>query len=194
MFAIILQQTHTALSFPRRDSQEREWKPETAEVRRRRRRRAYTQHTFIESRSWQMTNTWFDETTMKKLLYIVPWSWLETAWANLAVILDPPRDETRQKVFHEKKRANFLRNSKLFLRLEQLHVSLVLREYFTTRSIEKWRGKGKEWIVIKKSKPFRSNSFRSSLLLFCSFSIFSFLLVFVFLEKHKDREDARNRR
>lgn len=90
-------------------------------------------YTFIESRSWQMTNTWFDETTMKKLLYIVPWSWLETVWANLAVILDPPRRDQTEGVA----RKNRAISCEIQNYSSTRGISLVLRECFTTRSIEK---------------------------------------------------------
>lgn len=142
-------------------------------------------NTFIESRSWQMTNTWFDETTMKKLLYIVPWSWLETVWANLAVILDPPRREQTEGV-PRKKRA-ILRNSKLFL--EESHVSRMCYAN-VLRHVRSKNGGGRgrnESLVIKKLKLFRSNSFCLSFTLLFVFPSFFFWLVFVLLEKHKTR-------
>lgn len=130
-----------------------------------------------------MTNTWFDETTMKKLLYIVPWSWLETVWANLAVILDPPRREQTEGV-PRKKRA-ILRNSKLFL--EESHVSLTCYAN-VLRHVRSKNGGGRgrnESLVIKKLKLFRSNSFCLSFTLLFVFPSFFFWLVFVLLEKHK---------
>lgn len=161
-------------------------------------------HTFIESRSWQMTNTWFDETTMKKLLYIVPWSWLvEAVWANLAVILDPSRRAQTEGVPRKNRAISCeiqiipRRAVTRFTRVTRIRV---LRHDVRSKKMEEKRGGGrrKEWIARNKNcfvrDLFLHLLFVIPFSIFFSLSLFSFCSFFSCFLKNTRRQEARDHR